>query len=117
MRTVLLLILLFLSISSDAQNYDIDQMTNEDGLSNSSITTLLQSSNGLMWFGTWDGLNMYNSREVKIFKPSPTDKTSISNNIIRDIIEEDAHHIWIATDFGINRLNVENMTFDRFFVN
>ena len=117
MRTVLLSILLFLSISSDAQNYDIDQMTNEDGLSNSSITTLLQSSNGLMWFGTWDGLNMYNSREVKIFKPSPTDKTSISNNIIRDIIEESPHYLWIATDFGINRLNVENMTFERFFVN
>jgi len=116
MRKSLLFCCIYLSFSLSALNYDIVNLTNNDGLSNSSINTINQDANGLLWFGTWDGLNVYNGREFKVYKPDPANTLSISNNIIRDIVEEQKNILWIATDRGINRLDKSKNTFERFFV-
>jgi signal transduction histidine kinase/DNA-binding response OmpR family regulator/sugar lactone lactonase YvrE len=68
-----------------------------------------------MWFGTWDGLDIYNGYNFKVFKPEPGDRSSISNNIIRDILEQRSGIEWIATDNGINRMDLWNGKFERFF--
>ncbi len=99
----------------EAKYYDLVNITNNDGLSNSSVTTIFQNSSGLMWFGTWDGLNAYNGREFKIYKPEPGNPRSICNNIIRDIIEENEETQWIATDLGISRMNLQRKTFESYF--
>jgi len=116
MKNSLYFFCLFLAFSLNAKNYDIVNLTNNDGLSNSSINTINQDSNGLIWIGTWDGLNLYNGREFKVYKPDPGNAKSISNNIIRDIVEEKKDIHWIATDRGINRLDKKQNTFERFFV-
>jgi signal transduction histidine kinase/ligand-binding sensor domain-containing protein/DNA-binding response OmpR family regulator len=116
MRNHILFVLILFFASLEANNYELANLTNNDGLSNSSINTIFQGSNGLMWFGTWDGLNVYNGREFKVYKPIPEDENSISNNIIREIIEEKGSAMWIATDMGINRLDTKSNKFDRFFV-
>lgn len=90
-------------------------ITNNDGLSNSSITCIFQDSTGLMWFGSWDGLNVYNGRTFEVYKPDLSNPSSISNNIIRDIIEERKNRLWIATDQGINLFDAITRTFQRFF--
>jgi signal transduction histidine kinase/DNA-binding response OmpR family regulator/ligand-binding sensor domain-containing protein len=66
--------------------------------------------------GTWDGLDAYNGREFKVNKPDPGNAQTISNNIIREIVEEQKDVLWIATDRGINRLDKRKNTFERFFV-
>lgn len=106
---------IFISLSLSAKNYDIANLTNNDGLSNSSINSIYQDSSGLLWFGTWDGLNEYNGRNFKTYKPDPGNPQSISNNIIRDIVQEQKDVEWIATDRGINRLDTRKNTFERFF--
>ena len=116
MRKTLLLFGILITISLQAKKYDITNLTNNDGLSNSSINTIFQDSNGLMWFGSWDGLNIYNGREFSTFKPEPGNVQSISNNIIRDIVEESKDVHWIATDRGINCMDMRRKTFERFFV-
>ena len=116
MKHMLLILGFFISVSLTAKNYDISNLTNNDGLSNSSINTICQDSDGLLWFGTWDGLNAYNGREFKVNKPDPSNSQTISNNIIRDIIEEQKNILWIATDHGINRLDKRGKIFEHFFV-
>jgi len=116
MRTPILFVFTLFLASLGANNFELANLTNNDGLSNSSINTIFQGKNGLMWFGTWDGLNVYNGREFKVYKPLPEDENSISNNIIREIIEEKGDVMWIATDMGINRLDIKSNKFDRFFV-
>jgi len=115
MKKSVLLFSILISLSLSAKNYDIANLTNNDGLSNSSINSIYQDSNGLLWFGTWDGLNVYNGREFKVYKPDPGNAQSISNNIIRYIVEESKNIQWIATDRGINRLDTRKNTFERFF--
>lgn len=110
--TFIVLILLQLSAGIWIQASETPfQLSSNNGLSNSSITCITQSSNGLMWFGTWDGLNCYNGRETKVFKPNPTDPRSISNNIVRQVVEQDAHTLWVATDLGINKLDMRDWQF------
>jgi Two component regulator propeller. len=116
MKHIVYIFFLLLSVMSYANNYDIRILSNKDGLSNSSINVVFQDSNELMWFGTWDGLNMYNGKEFRVYKPSTGNTQSISNNIIRDIIEEKKDILWIATDLGINRFNIRENVFERFFV-
>ena len=115
MKSSLLVISFLITFSLSAKDYDISNLTNNDGLSNSSINIINQDSGGLLWFGTWDGLNVYNGREFKIYKPDPGNIQSISNNIIRNVVQEQKNIQWIATDRGINRLDTRRNTFERFF--
>ncbi len=91
-------------------------LTNNDGLSNSSVNCILQDSSKLIWFGTWDGLNLYTGSNLRIFKPNPAVPGSISNNIIRDIVQEQNGTLWIETDNGINRYHPGNKSFDHFLI-
>lgn len=86
------------------------------GLSNSSITCIFQDSDQLMWFGTWDGLNLYNGRYVKSFFPEAGNAHSISHNIIRAIDEQYKHILWVTTDHGVNRLDTRTMEFTPFWL-
>ncbi len=95
--------------------FDIRHLRNNEGLSNSSVNAIFQDSSQLMWFGTWDGLNMYNGTDFKVFKPELHSSNSISNNIIRSIREQSEGVLWIATDNGINRYVRNENRMDRYF--
>ncbi len=113
-KAIIPILTLFISAYLQSNEKDIRYLTNIHGLSNSSITCILQDSLDLLWFGTWDGLNMYNSCDFKVFKPDLS-AASISNNIIRDIVEERKGILWIATDYGINRYDAVKDEFKAFF--
>lgn len=92
------------------------RLSNNDGLSNSSVNTIFQDSENILWFGTWDGLNRYDGTAFKQYRPVPGNNRSLSNQIIRNIFEEDTRHLWIATDYGINRFDKLTGTFTRYLL-
>ncbi|MCD8194389.1 MAG: hypothetical protein LUD74_07595, partial [Tannerellaceae bacterium] len=70
------------------------QLSNIDGLSNNSINCIFEDSQANLWIGTWDGLNVYNGREFKTYRYNKNNLSSISNNVIRQILEEGTEYIW-----------------------
>src|SRR5690606_11278599 len=70
------------------------------GLSQSSVTCIFQDGKGFMWFGTQDGLNRYDGYKFKIFKNIPNDTTSLTDNFIFSIIEDEAGVLYIETQSG-----------------
>ncbi len=100
---------------SDPPSLIYQPITHEAGLSNSSVNCIYQDSSGLMWFGTWDGLNAYNGSSFRVYKPESRNEKSISNNIIRTIIEERKGVLWIATDDGINQFDATTRVFKRYY--
>lgn len=110
------LLLLAISMNVMAQTSDLSFITNSSGLSNSSVTSILEDRDGRMWFGTWDGLNMFNGRDITVFKPEYDNPFSLSNNIIRQLADTGDGTIWVATDDGLNRLDPMTHKVTRFFV-
>ena len=82
-----------------------------DGLSQGSITCLLQDKKGFMWIGTNNGLNRYDGIQFKIYENQYNDSTSLSDNKINTLYEDEAGALWIGTSLGLNRYDD---THDRF---
>ena len=96
-------------------NYFIEQLDNTNGLSNSSVNTIFQDSENLLWIGTWDGLNRYDGSKFKIFRPELNNENSLSNQVILKIGEDNAGQIWILTIHGINRYDKKRNIFQRYY--
>lgn len=86
-----------------------------NGLSNSAITAVYIDSYDYVWFGSWDGLNRYNGSDIRVYKPEAFSATAISNNIVRDFLEDKERNLWIITHKGINRYNRNTDSFKSFF--
>jgi len=97
------LFLLFLTTFSFSQsNVRFSKLSIKDGLSQSSVNTILQDKQGFMWFGTQDGLNFYDGYRFTIYKHDPENKHSISENFIHALFEDKKGILWIGTDGGLN---------------
>lgn len=84
----------------------------EQGLSQSTVFSILEDSRGFMWFGTrTGGLNRYNGYEFTVFKNNPQNKNSLSSNEVISLYEDSSGTLWVGTrNGGLNRfdLHLEN---------
>ena len=73
----------------------------DDGLSHSSVYALIQDKRGFIWAGTADGLNRYDGKSVKVYRPKQATQNPDAA-YIRDCISEDGKgNIWYANETGI----------------
>ena len=81
-KTLLISVLCFLSFSfSRANDVYFHHLGIKDGLTQISIFSLYQDETGAMWFGSFEGLNRYNGREITTFRPSQNNKGLTQNEI------------------------------------
>ena len=117
LKAVLLAILLTLITSgqSFAQGGDeprFERISIEQGLAHTSVKTLLQDSQGFMWFGTNDGLNKYDGYKFTLYKHDRENPYSISENHIMSMYEDQRGNLWIGTwGGGLNRFDRETERF------
>ena len=79
------------------------------------VHAIVQSSRGLLWFGTQDGLNRYDGYQITIFNHDPRDPTSLSDGWIWSLFEDSLGNLWIGTDGGgLNRFLPDREAFERF---
>lgn len=83
------------------------------GLSQNTINTIFQDKEGFMWFGTMDGLNCYDGKMIRIYRPDPFDSTSISNIRIVCITEDLKGNLYIGTREGLNIYHKDRNIFTR----
>jgi len=82
-----------------------DHLSVEDGLSQSTVFTILQDRLGYLWFGTEDGLNKFDGYEFTIYRHQGNAPGSISDNWISALYEDRAGVLWVATRKGIDRFD------------
>lgn len=95
--------------------YSMEQLDNTMGLSNSSVNCIFQDSQKFLWVGTWDGLNRYDGKKFKIFRPEQGVLNSLSNQVVTKIFEDASGSIWILTNHGINRYDKLKNQFNNFY--
>jgi len=92
------------------------QLDNRNGLSNSSVNTILQDKDQLLWIGTWDGLNRYDGAKFNVYNHNIDQaENSIGSNVIQAIKEDKNGNIWINTIGGISRYHKRTGKFSRYF--
>ncbi len=91
-----------------------EHLSIENGLSHNTVTSIIQDHKGLMWFGTSDGLNLYDGYRFTVFKSNIYDSLSISGNRITRIFEDSRGRLWIGTRNGLNLFDRENFNFQRY---
>ena len=89
-----------LATSSDHHPMRFDHITLDDGLSQSTVLSVLQDSKGLLWIGTENGLNRYDGYEFKTYTRERGNPDSLSSDFIFDIEEDRSGNLWIATNGG-----------------
>ena len=91
------------SLFPEENNVKFEQISVEQGLSQSSVFCILQDREGFMWFGTENGLNRYDGYDFTVYNYNPKDTTSISENRIKCIFEDHLGNLWVGTySTGLN---------------
>ncbi len=118
MNAHLFIIILTLSITLSLpvsahyeQNLKFDHLSLKEGLSQSTVYSILQDSKGFMWFGTQDGLNKYDGYQFTVYRHDSQDANSLSHNEVFAIYEDSQGTLWFGTGKGLNRFDSQQNRF------
>ncbi|MBS1665361.1 MAG: response regulator [Bacteroidetes bacterium] len=84
-------------------------LSGEQGLSNSTIESIFQDSQGFIWIGTRDGLNRYDGHEMVVYR-----NDSLTDSYIKYIYEDRRRRLWVGTANGLCRLDRETNRWVRY---
>ena len=116
-KTISVILLLLSTIQVLSQDYStrITNIADENGINVASTFSIVEDTDGFIWFGTVDGLYRYNGISFKIFRTVPADTNSLSNNTIRSMAIDKNNKIWIATQGGgLNCFDIYSQKFTRY---
>ncbi|RZJ56183.1 MAG: hypothetical protein EOO44_00395 [Flavobacterium sp.] len=112
------LYVIFLSLLSyfeaSGQSYTFHHLRTNDGLSNSTVKSILKDNYGFLWIGTESGLNRYDGYGFKVYSTKSDKPSSIINDDIRGLQEDGLGNIWIGTEFSyiVYQRNKDNFRSD-----
>lgn len=93
---------LFLTQTTNANSFR--NYSKKDGLSNPVVASIFQDHNGLMWFGTNDGLNAYDGLHFHNFQ-NTEESFYLTGHTIGDIIEGENNTFWVLTNYGLSHMD------------
>ncbi len=70
----------------------------EDGLPQNSVTSILQTQDGYLWLGTFDGLVRFDGVQFKVL--APDNLPGLPSNRILSLLEDPQGSLWIGTEEG-----------------
>lgn len=111
-----LILLVCLSVTSLGQQKTIkfDTYSLEDGLSQSSVTGIVQDKYGYIWISTQDGINRFDGYGFRVFKNVPDSLNTIPNNYIHFFKENPlTGNLWFGTNRGIGTMNPKDYSVKR----
>ncbi len=87
----------------------------EDGLSSTTVYSLLQDRRGFLWIGTESGLNRYDGYTFESFRHDPGAAASVASDDISFMLQDADGHIWLATwGGGLDRFDPIAESFQHF---
>lgn len=113
----LILFTCFLLFAQTAYPVYFRKLVMEEGLSHFSVLSIYQDIHGRMWFGTNEGLSIYDGRQMKIYKPSDaSDRTAaignLAGNQITTITADKEGNVFLLADKSLVRYDVKKQHFD-----
>ncbi len=82
------------------QSIRFDQISIEQGLTQDTVTCILQDRVGFIWLGTQDGLNRFDGNSFVAFKHDPDYPATLPNDYVQALEEDASGDIWVGTRGG-----------------
>ena len=115
MRSLYLIIFLFLFSSLRADHFKVEKVEPENGFPSHLIYKIYQDSKGFIWYGTMYGLYRYDGINYTSYRYDPFDSTSIGNDDIISIFEDSKGFLWFGTYLGgVSKYDATTSSFKRF---
>ncbi|WP_299458708.1 two-component regulator propeller domain-containing protein [uncultured Microscilla sp.] len=96
----------FLQAQSCLQGIKFSNLTSRQGLSQNSVTCVLQDTKGLLWFGTTDGLNKFDGYRFTKYTSEPGNSQTLISNYVSCLYQDRASHLWVGMyGGGVNRMD------------
>jgi ligand-binding sensor domain-containing protein/signal transduction histidine kinase len=83
----------------------------EQGLSQETVTSIVQDHEGYLWLGTQSGLNRFDGYRLTAFKNDPANPHSLQDSYIQALYEDAAGRLWIGNRGGLDRYDPVTQTF------
>ena len=113
--TILINLILWNPITAQFRSLAFERFTIENGLSNNSINSIVQTQDGFLWIATNDGLNRFDGQNFKIYKHNIFDSSSLPENYVVTLLASRDGMLWIGTlGGGLSKFNSSNESFIRF---
>ena len=111
-RSTIWLAFLTCSLSSQS-DFSFKNISVKDGLAESTVKVIYEDHEGFIYFGTENGLDIYNGYEFKNYIMNSFDDASILGNKVSCIYEDSNNMIWVGTELGVSRFDPVIRTFSR----
>lgn len=99
-----ILLSFFLVLVSRAQgDLRFRNLTINNGLSQSSVSCIVQDDQNAIWIGTQDGLNRYDGHSFQIYTSRDTD--GLTNDYIQCGAKDSKGNIWFGTNSGLTKFD------------
>lgn len=102
-RLLCCLTILFPAIAFSQSSYRFRNFSIADGLSQSSVTCVVQDNVGTLWIGTQDGLNRFDGKSFEIF--TSDDTPGLQSEYIHSSLNDKHATLWFGTANGLTSYN------------
>jgi ligand-binding sensor domain-containing protein/class 3 adenylate cyclase/predicted metal-dependent HD superfamily phosphohydrolase len=100
---ILFFSVLFSGTTHSQSAYRFNNYTINDGLSQSTVTTIIQDNNYSLWIGTQDGLNRFDGKTFEVF--TSDDNIGLESSFIKCAIKTPDGKLWFGTMNGLTVYN------------
>ncbi|HEY7638594.1 MAG TPA: two-component regulator propeller domain-containing protein [Steroidobacteraceae bacterium] len=99
----------------DARPIYFEHLTMRDGLSQSTVMSILQDSQGYLWLATESGLDRYDGYSIRAYRRERGNEHGLASDFIWAIAEDAHADLWLATSGGgVARWDRRTDTFQQF---
>ncbi len=116
-KTLFTLLLLTYSIvlfSNESNGKHFSQISSKQGLSHSTVISIAQDKNDIMWFATFDGLNRYDGYSFKVYRNEIGNESSLLHDVLRTVFIDSDAVLWIGNKGGLSRYISEKDNFKNY---
>jgi len=92
--------------------YRFRNYTINDGLSQSSVSCIIQDNNNALWIGTQDGLNRFDGKSFEVF--SSDDTPGLESEYVKSSLKTSDGKLWFGTTNGLTVFDPKTELFKTF---
>lgn len=108
-KNIILFCLLLFSIQTQAVHFR--KLGPKNGLAHPSVLTISQDSIGRIWFGTAEGISIYDGNKIISYKPTPGATNSFKGNAVSKIVSNSQGDVFLKIDDTFVKYDIRKETF------